>query len=255
MQQRVIGLIGGMSWESSAEYYRIINQAVRSRLGGVHSARVLMWSFDFGEIEALQHAGRWDDAAALMADAARRLERGGADFVLICTNTMHRMADQVQAAIGVPLLHIADPTAGRIKAAGLSRVGLLGTAFTMEQAFYKDRLADRFGLYVLVPGDEDRAVVHRVIYNELVRGRVEPASRDAYRGVIARLVERGAEAVILGCTEIMLLVRPEDSPVPLFDTTAIHAEAAVERALSPPGHTACLESSAALTASFRGAVA
>ena len=234
--QQVIGLIGGMSWESSAEYYRIINQSVRARLGGVHSARVLMWSFDFGEIETLQHAGRWNDAAALLADAAQRLERGGADFVLICTNTMHRMADQVQAVIGIPLLHIADPTARCIKAAGLSRVGLLGTAFTMEQAFYKGRLADRFGLDVLVPGDEDRAVVHRVIYNELVQGRVEPGSRDAYQGVIARLVERGAEAVILGCTEIMLLVRPEDSAVPLFDTTAIHAEAAVERALSPLGH-------------------
>ena len=238
VQQQVIGLIGGMSWESSAEYYRIINQTVRARLGGVHSARVLMWSFDFGEIEALQHAGRWDEAAALLADAARRLERGGADFALICTNTMHRMADQVQAAISIPLLHIADPTAGRIKAAGLSRVGLLGTAFTMEQAFYKGRLADRFGLDVLVPGDEDRVVVHRVIYDELVQGRVEPVSRDAYRGVIARLVERGAEAVILGCTEIMLLVRPEDSLVPLFDTTAIHAEAAVERALLGREHVA-----------------
>ena len=238
VQQQVIGLIGGMSWESSAEYYRIINQTVRTRLGGVHSARMLLWSFDFGEIEALQHAGRWDDAAALLVDAAQRLERGGADFALICTNTMHRMADEVQAAIGIPLLHIADPTAERIKAAGLSRVGLLGTAFTMEQAFYKGRLAGRFGLDVLVPGDEDRTVVHRVIYEELVQGRVEPASRDAYRGVIARLVERGAEAIILGCTEIMLLVCPEDSPVPLFDTTAIHAQAAVERALSGRRHAA-----------------
>ena len=229
--QGVIGLIGGMSWESSAEYYRVVNQTVRARLGGVHSARVLMWSFDFGEIEALQHAGRWDNAAALLVDAARRLERAGADLVLICTNTMHRMADQVQAAISIPLLHIADPTAERVKAAGMSRVGLLGTAFTMEQAFYKGRLTDRFGLDVLVPGDEDRALVHRVISDELVQGRVEPASRDAYRAVIGRLAGRGAEAVILGCTEIMLLVRPEDSPVPLFDTTAIHAEAAVERAL------------------------
>ena len=230
--QQVIGLIGGMSWESSAEYYRIVNQAVRARLGGVHSARVLLWSFDFGEVEALQHAGRWDEATALMVDAAQRLERGGADFVLICTNTMHRMADAVQAAIGIPLLHIADPTAERIKAAGLSRVGLLGTAFTMEQAFYKGRLRDRFGLDVLVPGEADRALVHRVIYDELVQGKVEPASRDAYRDVIARLVERGAEAVILGCTEIMLLIHPEDSPVPLFDTTTIHAAAAVEQALT-----------------------
>jgi len=229
--QQVIGLIGGMSWESSAEYYRLINEGVRARLGGLRSARVLMWSFDFGEIEALQHAGRWDDAAALLVDAARRLERGGADFALLCTNTMHRVADQVQAGIGIPLLHIADPTAERVRAAGFSRVGLLGTAFTMEQAFYKGRLRDRFGLDVLVPGDEDRALVHRVIYDELVQGRAEPASREAYRAVIARLAERGAEAIILGCTEIMLLVRPEDSPVPLFDTTALHAAAAVERAL------------------------
>ena len=238
MQQQVIGLIGGMSWESSAEYYRIINQTVRDRLGGLHSARCLMWSFDFGEIEALQHAGRWDEAAALMIDAAQRLERGGADFFLICTNTMHRMADQVQAAVRIPLLHIADPTAERIRAQGIRTVGLLGTAFTMEQDFYKGRLQHRFGLDVLVPGDADRALVHRVIYDELVQGRVKPASRDAYRAVIARLVERGAEAVILGCTEIMLLIGPEDSMVPLFDTTRIHAEAAVERALSGVRQTA-----------------
>jgi len=232
VSQKVIGLIGGMSWESSAEYYRIINERVRDRLGGLHSARCLMWSFDFAEVEALQHAGRWDDATALMIDAARRLERGGADFVVICTNTMHRMADQVQAAIGLPLLHIADPTAERIRAAGLRRVGLLGTAFTMEQDFYKGRLVQKHGLEVLVPDDADRATVHRVIYDELVQGCIEEASREAYRGVIARLVERGAEAVILGCTEIMLLVRPEDSRVPLYDTTAIHAEAAVDLALS-----------------------
>lgn len=232
MQQKVIGLIGGMSWESSAEYYRIINETVRARLGDLRSARCLLWSFDFGEIEALQHAGRWDEAAEELIDAARRLERGGADCVLICTNTMHRMADQVQAAIGLPLLHIADPTAERIRAAGLSRIGLLGTAFTMEQDFYKGRLASRHGLDVLVPDAADRAVVHRVIYEELVQGRVLPESRAAYRSVIARLVERGAQAIILGCTEIMLLVRPEDSPVPLFDTTALHAEAAVDWALA-----------------------
>lgn len=232
MQQKVIGLIGGMSWESSAEYYRIINETVRTRLGGLRSARCLMWSFDFGEIEALQHAGRWDEAAAALIDAAQRLERGGADVVVICTNTMHRMADAVQAAIGLPLLHIADPTAQRIRAAGLSRVGLLGTAFTMEQDFYKGRLAARHGLDVLVPEADDRAEVHRVIYEELVQGRALPASREAYRAIIARLVARGAQAVILGCTEIMLLVRPEDSPVPLFDTTALHAEAAVDWALA-----------------------
>lgn len=237
MQQKVIGLIGGMSWESSAEYYRLINETVRARLGGLRSARCLMWSFDFGEIEALQQAGRWDEATAALIDAARRLERGGADVVVICTNTMHRMADEVQAAIGLPLLHIADPTAERIRAAGLSRVGLLGTAFTMEQDFYKGRLATRYGLDVLVPEADDRAEVHRVIYEELVQGRALPASREAYRSVIARLVARGAQAVILGCTEIMLLVRPEDSAVPLFDTTTLHAEAAVDWALERPVRT------------------
>ncbi|HEY6257371.1 MAG TPA: aspartate/glutamate racemase family protein [Xanthobacteraceae bacterium] len=230
--QGVIGLIGGLSWESSAEYYRILNETVRERRGGFHSARCLMWSFDFAEIEALQHAGRWDEATALMIDAARRLERGGADLFLICSNTMHRMADAVAAAVSIPLLHIADPTAERIKARGLRRIGLLATAFTMEQDFYKGRLKDRFGLDVLVPDAGDRALVHRIIYDELVQGRVELMSRDACREVIARLLARGAEAVILGCTELMLLVLPEDSPVPLFDTTRIHVEAAVERVFS-----------------------
>ncbi|HEX7389371.1 MAG TPA: aspartate/glutamate racemase family protein [Acidiphilium sp.] len=228
----VIGLLGGMSWESSAEYYRIINEAVRDRLGGLRSARCLMWSFDFGEIEALQHAGDWDRATGLMIEAARRLEAGGADFFLICTNTMHRMADAVAASVHIPLLHIADPTARRILDAGFGRVGLLGTAFTMEQDFYKGRLRDRFGLDVLVPDEADRALVHRIIYEELVRGVVKPESRMAYRNAIARLVERGAQAVILGCTEIMLLVGQDDSPVPVFDTTTLHAGAAVERALS-----------------------
>jgi aspartate racemase len=231
MAQAVIGLLGGMSWESSAQYYRLINEGVRARLGGLHSARCLMWSFDFAEIEALQHAGRWAEATEAMIAAARRLERGGADVLVICTNTMHRMADEVQAAVKTPLLHIADPTAERIRAAGFQRVGLLATAFTMEQDFYRGRLATRHGLDVLTPDAADRAVVHRIIYEELVQGQVLEASRQAYREVIARLVERGAEAVILGCTEIMLLVGPKDSAVPLFDTTAIHAEAAVERAL------------------------
>jgi len=231
-QQSVIGLIGGLSWESSAEYYRIINETVRNRLGGLRSARCLMWSFDFGEIEALQRAGRWDEATALMIDAARRLERGGADLFLICSNTMHRTADEIAAMVQIPLLHIADPTAERVCTRGIRCVGLLGTAFTMEQEFYKGRLKSRFGLDVLVPDADDRALVHRVIYDELVQGRVEQTSRDAYRGVIERLVARGVKAVILGCTEIMMLVRPEDSPVPLFDTTRIHVEAAVEYALS-----------------------
>lgn len=229
---RLIGLIGGLSWESSAEYYRIINRTTQKRLGGVHSARTLMYSFDFGEIEALQAGGDWAAATRLMIDAAGRLERGGAELLLICSNTMHRMAEEVAVAVGVPLLHIADPTAARIRSAGLRRVGLLGTAFTMEQDFYKGRLADRFGLDVLIPDVDDRAAVHRIIYEELVRGIVRPDSRDRYRRVIGRLVDVGAEAVILGCTEIMLLVRPEDSPVPLFDTTTIHAETAVEAALA-----------------------
>lgn len=222
-----------MSWESSAEYYRIINQTVRDRLGGVHSARCLMWSFDFDEVEALQRAGRWDEATVLLIDAAQRVERGGADFFLLCTNTMHRMADVVSAAVGIPLLHIADPTAEQIRAAHIKTVGLLGTAFTMEQDFYKGRLTRKFGLDVLVPDAADRTLVHRIIYDELVKGRVEKDSRDAYRAVIKRLVASGAEAVILGCTEIMLLVKAEDSSVPLFDTTRIHAEAAVGRALAP----------------------
>jgi aspartate racemase len=232
-QQHIIGLIGGMSWESSAEYYRIVNRRIRDRLGGLHSARCLMWSFDFAEVEALQHAGDWAGATGLMIDAARRLERGGADFLVICTNTMHLMADEVADSVQIPLLHIADPTAEALLARGIRRVGLLGTAFTMEQEFYKGRLRGKHGLDVIVPDETDRATVHSVIYEELVQGRIEPTSREAYRDVIARLVEQGAEAVILGCTEIMLLVRPEDSPVPLFDTTTIHAEAAVERALAP----------------------
>jgi aspartate racemase len=232
--QQVIGLIGGMSWKSSAEYYRLINEGVRTRLGGLHSARCLMWSFDFADIEVLQRTDRWIDAASLMVDAAQRLERGGADFLVIATNTMHIAAPQVQAATSLPLLHIADPTAGRIKAAGLRRVGLLGTAFTMEQDFYKGRLQDMHGLEVLVPEAEDRATVHRIIYSELVQGQILDASRQAYREVIAGLVARGAEAIILGCTEIMLLVGPEDSPVPLFDTTGLHAEAIVARVLDIP---------------------
>jgi aspartate racemase len=229
--RQVIGLIGGLSWKSSAEYYRLINEGVRARLGGLHSARCLMWSFDFADIEVLQRTDRWDEAAVLMVDAAQRLERGGADFLVIATNTMHIAAPQIQAATSLPLLHIADPTAERIKAAGLRRVGLLGTAFTMEKDFYKGRLTQEHGLEVLVPEPEDRATVHRIIYSELVQGQIVDASRLAYRKVIAGLVARGAEAIILGCTEIMLLVSPEDSPVPLYDTTGLHAEAAVARSL------------------------
>lgn len=228
----MIGLIGGMSWESSAEYYRILNEGVRDRIGPTASARCLLWSFDFAEIERLQHAGDWDGLTARIVDAARRLEAAGVDVLLICTNTMHRMAPAVEAAITVPLLHIADPTAERITAAGHRKVGLLGTAFTMEHDFYKGRLTARHGLKVLVPDADDRATVHRIIYEELVAGKVLPQSRAAYREVIGRLIEDGAEAIILGCTEIMLLVQPEDSAVPLFDTTALHAQAAVATALA-----------------------
>jgi aspartate racemase len=232
MQQAVIGLIGGLSWESSAEYYRIINREVRNRLGGVHSARSLMWSVDFGEIERLQHHGDWAKLTEQMKDAAIRLERGGADFIVMCTNTMHRTAEAVAEAIRIPLLHIADATAEKVKAAGFKRVGLLGTAFTMEEDFYKGRLRDLFGLDVLVPEADDRGVIHEIIYKELVAGEVLPKSRMAYREIIAALVGQGAQAIILGCTEIMLLVSEEDSAVPLFDTTTIHAIAAVDRALA-----------------------
>ncbi|RDI57735.1 aspartate/glutamate racemase family protein [Microvirga subterranea] len=231
MQKATIGLIGGMSWESSAEYYRIINREMQRRLGGVHSARSLMWSFDFGEIEHLQHAGEWGSLADEMKDAALRLERGGADFIVLCTNTMHRLADGISEAVGIPLLHIADPTARKIRDAGFERVGLLGTSFTMEQDFYKGRLRDRHGLDVIVPDDADRRIVHDIIYKELVLGRIRPESRQAYREIMARLVERGAQAIILGCTEIMLLVSDEDSSVPLYDTTTLHALAAVDLAL------------------------
>jgi aspartate racemase len=228
----MIGLIGGMSWESSAEYYRILNQGVRDRLGPTASARCLLWSFDFAEIERLQHQGDWQSLTARMVDAAQRLEAAGAELLLICTNTMHLLAPAVQAAVRIPLLHIADPTAGRIKARGFAKVGLLGTAFTMERDFYKGRLSDAHGLDVIVPGDADRAIVHRIIYEELVAGKVIEESRAAYREIIARLIERGAEAIILGCTEISLLVDATDAAVPLFDTTRIHALAAADWALA-----------------------
>lgn len=229
---KTIGLLGGMSWESTLPYYRHINEAVRERLGGLHSARLVLYSLDFHEIEALQRQGDWAAAGTLLADAARRLESAGADFLLLCTNTMHKVADAIEAASALPLLHIADPTAAAIQAAGLQRVGLLGTRFTMEQPFYRQRLEDRHGIQVLVPDEPDRAEVHRVIYEELCRGVVSEASRQAYRQIIGRLVARGAQAVILGCTEIGLLVRADDAEVPLFDTCVLHAQAAAERALS-----------------------
>lgn len=227
----MIGLIGGMSWESSAEYYRMLNEGVRAARGPTASAPCLLWSFDFSEIERLQHAGDWATLSQRMIDAAQALEGAGAGALLICTNTMHKMAEAVQAAVSVPLLHIADPTAEAVRAAGIRRVGLLGTAFTMEEDFYRGRLERKYGLEVLTPGKADRKTVHRIIYEELVAGVIRPESRTAYRGVIARLIEDGAEGIILGCTEIMLLVGPEDSEVPLFDTTTLHARAAVRLAL------------------------
>lgn len=220
-----------MSWESSAEYYRLVNEEVRRRLGGLHSARSLMLSVDFAGMEELQRAGRWDEATTQLAGAAEQLERGGADFLVLCTNTMHRVADEVARAVEIPLLHIADATAVRLAAAGVARVGLLGTRYTMEHDFYRGRLEQRHGLDVLVPDAADRTLVHDVIYEELCLSRIESSSRDAYRRVIDDLAAAGAEALVLGCTEITLLIGVEDSPVPVFDTTRIHAEAAVDLAL------------------------
>ncbi|MFJ5809739.1 aspartate/glutamate racemase family protein [Streptomyces sp. NBC_01426] len=227
---KTIGLLGGMSWESTAEYYRLLNEFTRERLGGLHSARCVLYSVDFAEIEQLQVQGRWDEAGEVLASAARSLEAAGADLVLLCTNTMHKVADQVQAAVSVPLLHLADATAEAVRAQGLRRVGLLGTAFTMEQDFYRGRLAAG-GLGVSVPDADGRALVHRVIYEELCLGVVREESRTAYREVIASLVAAGAEGIVLGCTEIELLVGTEDSPVPVFPTARIHAAAAVDAAL------------------------
>jgi len=227
---KTIGLLGGMSWESTAEYYRLLNSLVRERLGGLHSAKCVLYSVDFAEIERLQVEGRWDEAGAVLAGAAKSVEAAGADLLLICTNTMHKVADQVAAAVGVPLLHLADTTAEAVLAQGIRRVGLLGTAFTMEQDFYRGRLADA-GLDVLVPDAEGRATVHRVIYDELCLGIVRDESRAAYQRVIGDLVAGGAEGIVLGCTEIELLVGPGDSPVPVFPTTRLHAEAAVTLAL------------------------
>jgi len=229
---KTIGLIGGMSWESSAEYYRLINEEVKARLGGLHSADCLMYSFDFAEIETLQMQGRWDTAEKRLIDIAQRLESAGAACIVICTNTMHKMADAVQEAITIPLLHIADSTAYLIKEQKMERVGLLGTVFTMEEPFYKGRLVGRFGLQVISPDANGRALVNRVIYEELVKGIIRPESRDAYVRIIRDMANRGAQGVILGCTEIGLLIRPEDSPIPVFDTTYIHALAAVDFALA-----------------------
>lgn len=234
---KTIGLIGGMSWESTLEYYRILNEEVKRRLGGLHSAKCLLYSVDFAEVELLQHEGRWEEAGQMMADAARCLERGGADFIVVATNTMHKCVPQIESAVSIPLLHIADATAQEVTAAGIASVGLLGTRFTMEQDFYKVRLAEKHGLKVLIPDEEDRETIHRVIYDELCLGVVKEESRERFVAIINRLVAAGAQGVILGCTEIELLVRQEDNPVPLFPTTRLHAEAAVEFAFCSRGRT------------------
>jgi aspartate racemase len=229
---KTIGLIGGMSWESSIEYYRIINETVREKLGGLHSAKNVMYSVDFAEIETMQHQNRWEEATQLMIEAAQHVQNGGADFVLICTNTMHKMADDVQNHIDIHLLHIADATAEVIKHQGLTKIGLLGTRYTMEEQFYKGRLESKHGLTVLIPGEDDREIIHRVIYDELCLGEVKPSSKDKYTAIIDKLIQSGAQGIILGCTEISLLVRESDSSVPIFDTTLIHAVSAVDYALS-----------------------
>lgn len=232
---KTIGLLGGMSWESSLEYYRIINQAVREELGGFHSAESVLYSVDFAPIEQLQEEGRWEEAGELLAEAARRLQLAGADFLLLCTNTMHKVAGVIEAAVDIPLLHIADATAAAIQAEGIARVGLLGTNFTMTEDFYRGRLVEQHGLEVLLPAAPARKIVHRIIYEELVMGQIRQQSRAHYVTIMEELIARGAQGIILGCTEIGLLVRPGDVSVPLFDTTEIHARAAVRRALAAHG--------------------
>jgi len=229
---KTIGMIGGMSWESSLEYYRIVNEAVKEKLGELHSAKCVLVSVDFAEIEIFQREGRWAEATQAMIAAARQVEAGGADLLIICTNTMHKMAEEVQAGIHIPLLHIADPTAEQVKAQGLRKIGLLGTRFTMEGDFYRGRLVEKHALEVLIPNETDRTTVHRIIYEELVLGKILPESKIQYQRIIENLVAQGAEGIILGCTEIGLLIKNEDSQVPLFDTTLLHALAAVEMALT-----------------------
>jgi aspartate racemase len=228
---KTIGLIGGMSWESTVEYYRIINDRVKAKLGGFHSAPSVLYSVDFAEIEILQRQGRWPETAQILSRAALSLEAAGADFIVLCTNTMHKVAAEIEAAVRIPLLHITDATAREVSSRGLKKIGLLGTRFTMEEDFYKGRLTQKHGLQVLVPGSSDREIIHRVIYQELVVGQIEPSSRQQLVTIIERLAGLGAEGIILGCTEIGLLVKEKDSPLPLFDTTRIHAEAAVDLAL------------------------
>ena len=229
---KTIGLIGGMSWESTAIYYRLMNERVKERLGGLHSAQVLLWSFDFDEIAALQSTGDWKGATERMIDAALRLKNAGAEALIICTNTMHKMADAVEEATKLPLLHIADATAVATKAKKCKKVGLLATRFTMEQDFYKGRLLDKHHIETVVPNDEERSAVHRIIYEELCRGIIKEESKAQYLGIIQNLVCNGAEGIVLGCTEIGMLIKSEDVAVPIFDTTVLHAHAAVDFSLS-----------------------
>ncbi len=231
-KQKTIGLLGGMSWESTASYYQLINEGIKAKLGGLHSAKICMVSVDFEEIEKLQHVEDWEGTAVILSEAAVAVEKGGADFLLICTNTMHKVAPQIEESISIPILHIADATAQRLREDGIKKVGLLGTRFTMEQDFYKARLTEKYGIEVVVPEKSEREDVHRIIYNELCLGTIDQKSRDRYLKIIAQLAENGAEAVILGCTEIALLVQQDHTVTTLYDTTAIHAEQAILKALS-----------------------
>lgn len=229
---KTIGMLGGMSWESTATYYKTINEEIKSHLGGLHSAKICMYSVDFGEIEELQHHGKWDETARILSNGAKSVEAGGADFLLICTNTMHKVAPEIQSAISIPILHIADATAEKLLEDNIKRVGLLGTRFTMEQDFYKGRMAEKFGIAVIVPDSEQQQVVHDIIYTELCLGKINDDSRQKYLGIINDLHEQGAEAIILGCTEIALLIQQQHTSVPVYDTTEIHSVHAVKLATS-----------------------
>jgi aspartate racemase len=228
---KVIGLLGGMSWESSLEYYRIINETVKQRLGGLHSAKCILYSVDFQQIETLQHEGNWDELTKIMIESALNLEKAGADMVLICTNTMHKMANEVKSAIKVPLLHIADAAAEKVREKNLKKVGLLGTKYTMEQDFYKGRIKEKYNIDVLIPDPDEREIVHDVIFNELCLGQIKKESRERYKEIIQNLIQKGAEGIILGCTEIPLLINQDDFDIPIFDTTTIHCYAAIDYAL------------------------
>ena len=229
---KVIGLIGGMSWNSTLEYYRIINESFARRLGGLHSARLVLYNLDFDEIQRAQHEGRWDDTVSILVDGGNAVKRAGADFLVICTNTMHKVADDVEEKVGLPLLHIVDVTGDAIRERGLHRVGLLGTRFVMKEPFYQERLRDRFAIELLVPGEDDIDTIHQIIYSELCEGKIKASSRRVCAGIISKLVNKGAEGIVLGCTELPLLIQPGDTDAPIFDTTQLHAEAAVNLALT-----------------------